>query len=190
MSREAGDFADISGDIAFLNGIYTAYVEEILYPVLKTGNMISLLVDIFSTFDKEETRADQALSAQIKNYLEVGNFDKDGTFIPLPSNDNFEFPLEEKMNPARRNSPDDGILEKELYHFMEAYSDPTNLPAAVKAFIQRTHWYLSGFTGLYHADSELIGQLKKSIHFQRIPSDAIFLVFGSEVMMLTIGYDY
>ena len=190
MSREAGDFANIRGDIAFLNGIYTAYVEEILYPVLKTGNMISLIVDIFPSFDKEETRADQVLSAQIKNYLEVGNFDKDGNFIPLPSNDNFEFSLEEIMVPAQHNTSDDELLETELYHFLEAYSDLTILSAAVKAFIQRTHWYLSSFSGRYHADSELIGQLKKSIHFHRIPTDAVFFVFGSEVMMLTIGYDF
>jgi len=190
MSREAGDFANTRGDIAFLNGIYTAYVEEILYPVLKSENMISLIVDIFPIFDKEETRIDQALSAQIKDYLEVGNFDKDGNFIPLPSNDNFEFSIEGKMLPALHNASDDELLENKLYHFLEAYADLTELSAAVKAFIQRMHWYLSSFSGLYHADSELIGQLEKSIHFHRIPKDAIFLAFGPEVMMLTIGYDF
>ena len=88
MSREAGDFADVRGDVAFLNGIYTAYVEEILFPALKQDPMIYLGVDIF-----------------------------------------------------------------------------------------------------YHAGSEFIEQMRESVHFHMLPADALFLVFESEVMLLTVGYD-
>lgn len=190
MSREAGDFAYVRGDVAFLNGIYTAYVEEILYPALKDHTMICLGVDIFSTYyDDEELHADQALTEQVKKYLQLGHFEKDGTFTPLPSKDVFSFPLEEKMRKIDRGDPEDEIMEEELTRFLSFYAKPEELPSAVKQFVMRTHWFLDHLSGLYRADSSLNKQLGESIHFQKLLADALFLVFESEVMMLTIGFD-
>ena len=189
MSREAGDFTDVRGDVAFLNGIYTAYVEEILYPVLKDDPMIKLCVDIFSTYYDEELRADQALSDQVKKYLELGHFEKDGTFIPLPSKDDFQFPLEEEMREVGKDDPGDEVMEEELTRFLSSLAKPEELSMAVKQFVMRTHWFLSHFSGVYRADDSLNKQLRKSIHFQELLADTLFLVFGTEVMMLTVGYD-
>ena len=189
MSREAGDFADVRGDVAFLNGIYTAYVEEILYPALKQDPMISLGVDIFSTYYDEEIRADQALSAQVKKYLQLGHFEKDGTFTPLPSKDDFSFPLEEEMRHVSQDESGDEIMTEELTRFLADCADLGKLPEAVKQFVMRTHWFLSHFSGLYHAGTEFVEQMRESIHFQMLPAGALFLVFESEVMMFTVGYD-
>lgn len=190
MSREAGDFYDIRGDIAFLNGIYTVYVEDILFPVIKQDIMLTLEVDIFSLGDDEEIRADKALSEQVQKYLELGNFDKKGNFIPLTSNDDFHFPFEEEMMNVDRESAD-AILERELISFLkDCTSSKERLEEAVKKFVMRTHWYSPGrFCGFYHASSDVINQLKSSIHFQLVPAGALFLKFGDMVMLLTIGYD-
>ena len=191
MSREVGDFYDIRGDIAFLNGIYTVYVEDILLPLLKKDSMLNLEVDIFSLGYDEEYRADAALSDQVKNYLEIGHFDEEDNFIPLPSNDDFHFPFEEEIRVISRDDPDDDILAQELISFLEDCVDSkVQLEKAVKAFVIRTHWYPMGrFCGVYHAGPDFVRQLKDSVHFQLLPAGALFLKFGYNVMLLTIGYD-
>lgn len=189
MSREAGDFTDVRGDVAFLNGIYTAYVEEILYPALKEHSMACLGVDIFSKDYDEEIRADRALSDQVKKYLQLGHFEKDGTFTPIPSKDDFQFPLEDEMMEVGNDDPGDEIMEEELTRLLSSYTEAEKFAMAVKQFVMRTHWFMSHFRGLYRADSELIEQLRESTHFQKLLADALFLVFESEVMMLTVGYD-
>ena len=100
MSREALDFRNIKGDIAFLNGIYTAYMEEILYPAIERYNddsMYSIVIDIFSIEDpdnvEKEIRVDVALRRQLKEYLELGYYDKDMNFTPVPSSDDFHIPF-------------------------------------------------------------------------------------------------
>ena len=190
MSREASDFYDIRGDISFLNGIYTVYVEDILLPVIEQDPMLALEVDIFSLGDEGEIPADKALSEQVQKYLELGNFDEDGNFIPLPSKDDFHFPFEEEMQSVN-GELDDDVLAQELTAFLkDCAPSEEQLEEAVKKFVQRTHWYSPGrFCGFYHADADVIRQLKRSIHFQLLLAGALFLKFGDMVMMLTMGYD-
>lgn len=149
--------------------------------------MVSLGIDIFCTYYDEETCADQALSEQVKKYLEIGHFEKDGVFVPLPSKDDFHFPLEEEMR--RVDDYGDEIMEEELLLFLSSNADMEKLPEAIKQFVMRTHWFLPGFRGVYKPDSSFTEQMNKSVHFQMLPGGALFLVFGAYVMMLTVGFD-
>lgn len=189
MSREALDFCDIRGDISFLNGIYTAYVEEILHPALKEHLMLNVEVNIFSIGDEREFRADTALSKQVKKYLELGSFDKDGVFTPLPSNDDFHFPFEEEMKSVDKDRSDE-ILTENLILFLKEYAvSEDKLAEAVKLFVYRVHWFLySTFDGVYLPGPDVISQLKESTRFQTFLTGALFLRFGTRVMLLTTGY--
>lgn len=189
MSREMADFYKVRGDIAFLNGIYTAYVEELLYPGLEKDLMIHLGVDIFSIGDDEEKRVDAALADHIRNYLEIGSYDKDGNFTPMDSSDDFRIPFEEEKVKVSKDTSTDEIMEEAIFSFLKFYAiSEEEMREAVKKFIIRIHWYLSALDSLYNASGDVVGQLQGNMHYPMITSDALFLKFDSTVMLLFIGY--
>ncbi len=186
MSRDTDDFCRIRGDIAFLNGIFTAYMEEILYPVIKDDNSFVMHIDLFSIGDEEEKRIDVALSEHIKNYLELGQYDYQNNFIPVSSSDDFHFHVEDNMRKAN-----DEILIQELYSLLKIYaSSDRDLLDAVRQFVLRTHQFLySTLSGIYMAKHDVLYQLNKNMHFQKLIAGALFMKFDTFVMLLTIGYD-
>ncbi len=186
MSRDAIDFYRVRGDIAFLNGIFTAYMEEILYPVIKDDDFFVMHIDLFSIGDEEEKRIDVALAEHIKNYSELGQYDNQNNFTPVSSRDDFHFHVEEELREAS-----DEILIQELYSLLKIYAESDKeLLDAVRQFVLRAHQFLySTLSGTYMADHDVLYQLNKNMHFQMLTAGALFMKFDNFVMLLTIGYD-